>query len=113
MRRLRFWMRAVIARRFASFSGSSVPDLKGLGPAASNIGMIYRDEGRPRLAARWFQKAVSLGATDSLFELAKLYLEAFNDPPKARAALIRLLRAKDITEDTREQSEALLQSLRL
>ena len=34
---------------------------KGFGAAAGNIGTVYRDEGRPRLAARWFLKAVSLG----------------------------------------------------
>ena len=81
---------------------------KGDGAAANNIATIYRDEGRPRLAARWFQKAVSLGATDALLELARLYIEPFNDPAKARSALARVARARNVTEDTREQAKALL-----
>jgi TPR repeat protein len=81
---------------------------KGDGSAANNIGTVYRDEGRPRLAARWFQKAVSLGATDALLNLAKLYLGPLDDLAKARSALTRVARAKNVSEDTREQAEALL-----
>ncbi len=84
---------------------------KGDGAAANNIGTLYRDEGRPRLAARWFQKAVSLGATDALLELARLYEGAFHDLARARAALVRLKRSKKVTEDAREQASALLSKL--
>ncbi len=66
---------------------------KGDGAAANNIGTVYRDEGRPRLAARWFQKAVSLGNTGALLNLAKLYLGPLNDRAKARSALTRVARA--------------------
>jgi TPR repeat protein len=85
---------------------------KGDGSAANNIGTMYRDEGRPRLAARWFLKAVSLGDTDALLNLAKLYLGPLNDPAKARSALTRVARARDVTENTREQAEALLSRMR-
>jgi TPR repeat protein len=81
---------------------------KGDGAAANNIGTMYRDEGRPRLAARWFQKAVSLGDTDALLNLAKLYLGPLDDRAKARSALARVARARNVTEDTREQAQALL-----
>ena len=81
---------------------------KGDGSGANNIGTVYRDEGRPRLAARWFRKAVLLGATDSLLDLAKLYLGPLDDLAKARSALTRVARAKNVSEDTREQAEALL-----
>lgn len=85
---------------------------KGDGSAANNIGTVYRDEGRPRLAARWFQKAVSLGDMDALLNLAKLYLGPLNDPAKARSALARVARARNVTENTREQAEALLSRMR-
>ena len=81
---------------------------KGNGAAATGIGTVYRDEGRPRLAARWFLKAVSLGDTDALLDLAKLYLGPLNDRTKARSALARVARARNVTEDTREQAKALL-----
>jgi TPR repeat protein len=85
---------------------------KGSGAAAGNIGTVYRDEGRPRLAARWFLKAVSLGDTDALLDLAKLYLGPLDDRAKARSALARVARARNVTEDTREQAEALLSRMR-
>ena len=84
---------------------------KGDGAAANNIGTVYRDEGRPRLAARWFLKAVSMGNTGSLLNLAKLYLGPLDDRAKARAALARVARARDVSVDTQEQAEALLARL--
>jgi hypothetical protein len=75
------------------------------------IGVVYRDEGRPRLAARWFLKAVSLRSTDSLLDLAKLYLGPLDDRAKARVALARVARARDVSVDTQEQAEALLSQL--
>jgi TPR repeat protein len=85
---------------------------KGDSAAANNIGTVYRDEGRPRLAARWFLKAVSLGDTGALLNLAKLYLGPLDDRAKARSALTRVARARDVTENTREQAEALLAQMR-
>ncbi len=84
---------------------------KGDGAAANNIGTLYRAEGRPSLAARWFQKAVSLGDTGALLNLAKLYLGPLDDRAKAKSALTRVARARDVTEDTREQAEALLSQM--
>jgi TPR repeat protein len=84
---------------------------KGDGSAANNIGTMYRDEGRPRLAFRWFLKAVSLGDTDAFLNLAKLYLGPLNDRAKARSALARVVRARDVTENSREQAEALLSQM--
>ncbi|PTL77132.1 tetratricopeptide repeat protein [Vitiosangium sp. GDMCC 1.1324] len=84
---------------------------KGDGAAANNIGTMYRDEGRPRLAARWFQKAVSLGDTGALLHLAKLYLGPLDDRAKARSALTRVARARDVTVCTQEEAEALLSQM--
>lgn len=79
--------------------------------AAANIGTIYRDEGRPKLAERWFREAVRLGLDDAWLELAKLYLGALRNPARARAALKRLLAAKNIAPGSREEGRERLAAL--
>lgn len=76
--------------------------------APTNIGTIYRDDGRPRLALRWFKKAVAMGNYDALLDIGKLYLGPLDDTARARAALVRVSRIRNITEDTREQAIALI-----
>lgn len=93
-----FWYRKAASRGDAS--------------AANNIGTLYRDEGRPRLAERWLQRAVSLGSRGSLLDLGKLYLGPLEDPRKAKSVLSRLLRSRDVTEDSRLQAKELLRSLK-
>ncbi|HZI12977.1 MAG TPA: hypothetical protein VE153_21525 [Myxococcus sp.] len=79
------------------------------GPAANNIATLYRDEGRPRLAARWFEKAVAWGDYDALLELAKLYLGPLKDRSRARRALIRIQRHREQTSvHSQEEAAALL-----
>jgi TPR repeat protein len=77
--------------------------------SASNIGTIYRDEGRPLLALRWFEKAVGWGDADALLEIAKLYLGPLDEHRRAKQALIRLRRlAHRTTEATQEEAAGLL-----
>ena len=59
---------------------------QGQAAAANNIGTIYRDEGRLRLAIRWFAKAADLGDGDALLEMAKLYAGPLDEGPNARRA---------------------------
>ncbi len=78
------------------------------GAAASNIATLYRDEGRPRLAARWFEKAVAWGDFDALLGLAKLYLGPLKDCARARRALSRIRRHRGhTTEHSQEEAAAL------
>lgn len=85
--------------------------VRGNCSAANNIGTVYRDAGRPRIALRWFQKAVALGDAHSLLNIAKLFLGPLRDPEQARRALARLARYRRVTEDTQEQAAALRRSL--
>ena len=80
--------------------------------AASNIGTLYRDEGRMGLAVRWFERAVEWGDADALLELAKLYLGPLQDRPRARRLLARLRRNKGSTTPlTQEEATLLLAGL--
>jgi TPR repeat protein len=84
---------------------------QGEAAAANNIGTIYRDEGRLRLAVRWFGKAADMGDGDALLEMAKLYLGPLEEPTKARRLLTRVLASKRATLDSQEQAERLLRTL--
>lgn len=84
---------------------------QGEAAAATNIATIYRDEGRLRLAIRWFDKAAGLGDGDALLEMAKLYAGPLEEPAKARRLLSRVLRSKRAAPDNREQAERLLHTL--
>ena len=86
---------------------------RGSAQAANNIGNTYRALGRAKLAERWLLKAVELGESSSLLSLAKLYLGSEQTQGKAGEALGRLLAVPDaeMSEDTREQAEALLSKL--
>ncbi|WP_224368984.1 tetratricopeptide repeat protein [Hyalangium versicolor] len=84
---------------------------KGVASAATNIATIYRDEGRLRLAVRWFEKAAALGDDEALLDMARLYAGPLEEPAMARKLLSRVLRAKRASEDNREQAERLLQTL--
>lgn len=83
----------------------------GNAECANNIGTIYRDHGRLRLAERWFRRAVALGANDSLLSLAKMYVGTLDAPAEAVRVLRQLLRARDVTEDSREQAQRMLGEL--
>jgi TPR repeat protein len=84
---------------------------QGSAAAANNIGTIYRDEGRLRLALRWFGHAVTMGEDDALLELARLHLGPLADPATARKLLSRVLKSKQVTLDSQEQAERLLRTL--
>src|SRR5207249_11084858 len=47
---------------------------------ASNIGVVYRMENKPRRALRWFERAVALGDTDANLEIAQVYIRDLEDP---------------------------------
>lgn len=53
--------------------------------AANNIAILYREQGRPRLAERWFKHASASDPLGSALELGKLYRDLLGDPARARA----------------------------
>lgn len=79
--------------------------------AANNIGTIYRDEGRLRLAVRWFEKAAAMGDPDALLEVARLYAGPLEEPVKARKLLARVHGSKRTSVDGRKEAERLLRTL--
>jgi len=56
--------------------------VQGSASAANNVGTIYRDRGRRRLALHWFRRAVELGDEDASLESEALHRET----PVSRAA---------------------------
>jgi TPR repeat protein len=84
---------------------------RGEAAAANNIGTIYRDEGRLRLAVRWFEKAAAMGDGDALLEVAKLYAGPLEEPAKARKLAVRVRSSKRAAADSRDEAERLLQTL--
>jgi TPR repeat protein len=85
---------------------------QGSGSAASNIGILFRDEKRFNRALAWFERAVNLRDGDANVEIAKIHI-CRNERAKAIRYLKRALRAKrdDITEGSREESHHLLEQL--
>jgi hypothetical protein len=84
---------------------------QGEAAAANNIGTIYRDEGRLRLAVRWFEKAAVMGDGDALLEMAKLYAGPLEEPAKARKLLVRVRSSKRAAAESRDEAERLLNTL--
>lgn len=88
---------------------------RGVPGAANNIGTIYRDEGRPRDALRWFQRAYAAGDIGANLEIARLYLGILATPEAAFPHLERILAAKpgiEVTRHTREQAALLFKELK-
>lgn len=86
---------------------------RGDAAAASNVGCIYRDEHRVKLALRWFEKAVALGLDDAMLEVAKLCLGPLGDAKRAQRMLAKVLSSKEVAVDTQEQAVRLNRQLRL
>lgn len=84
---------------------------RGYAAAASNVGCLYRDERRSRLAMRWFEKAAALGDDDALLEIAKLCLSAMGDAKQARRLLAKVLSSKKVTLSTQEEAVRLNREL--
>ena len=56
---------------------------RGSSDAASNIGVLWRNENKPKLALEWFRKSVRLGKEEANLEIAKYYLLNEVDPARA------------------------------
>jgi TPR repeat protein len=72
---------------------------RGYRSAANNVGIVYRNEGKPRQALSWFKRAVALKDADANVEIAKIHIESKNWSEASRY-LSQALRAMadDITE---------------
>jgi TPR repeat protein len=81
---------------------------RGDAAAASNIGIMWRNEGKPGRALAWFKRAVKMGDDEANLEIAKYYLEKENLPRRALPHLRRVAKSNSVTEAGVEEAEALL-----
>jgi len=79
---------------------------RGQRSAANNIGIVFRDEKKLKLALAWFERAVRLRDADANLEIAKIYLQS-NDRNKAIRYLRQVCKAgpRDVTEASREEAQ--------
>jgi TPR repeat protein len=80
---------------------------KGEPTAASNIGVIYRDEKKLKQACTWFERAKD---GDANLAIALMYLQE-NSQTKAIHYLERACKADCVTEASREEAERLLKRI--
>ena len=80
--------------------------------AANNIAILYREQGRARLAERWFKHASAGDPLDSAMELGKLYRDFLREPAKARACFQRVARSRRALPEERDEARALIRAMR-
>jgi TPR repeat protein len=80
--------------------------------SANNIGCIWRDKGRPKIAIMWFKRAVNLGDGDANLNIALIYLRSKRDRQKAGLYLQRTINAKYATDGSIEEARKLLSEIR-
>lgn len=81
---------------------------------ANNIGTIYRDERKSRLALAWFEKAIEPWNKDPHFEIAKIYINQLGDPKSAIRHLKLFVSGKPgvtVDEDFWKEAKQLLRKL--
>jgi TPR repeat protein len=84
---------------------------RGSAAAASNLGIMWRNEGKPRRALSWFKRAVKMGDDETNLEIAKHYIENENRPRKALPYLKKVVNSNWVTEAGAEEATDLLRRL--
>lgn len=79
--------------------------------AANNIAILFREANRPRLAEKWFQRAIAGGDIGAALELGKLYRDFLKDIPQARKSFQMVARSRRSIPSEREEALALVGSL--
>jgi TPR repeat protein len=82
--------------------------LHGDASAASNIGVMWRNEKKSKRALEWFKKSVRLGNDEANLEIAKYYLQNENNPAQAIRHLKRVCKSNCVTEAGAEEAAELL-----
>jgi len=84
---------------------------RGDAAAASNIAVLYKEQGKSRLAFGWYARSAALGDGDSSLELARLYLSGQGvrrSIPNAKKNLRGALSSRLITEASREEAQQIM-----
>lgn len=82
--------------------------------AASNLGAMFRDEGRFKEALTWYERAVKLDDGDANLQIAKIHLR---EPQQRMQAISRLekietMPSDDVTPSAKQEARLLLRKLR-
>jgi hypothetical protein len=83
--------------------------------AGHNIAVLYRERRSFRAMFRWWKRVAGTGDGSAQFELAKCYLDGIGVRQEAQAGLRCLsqaTRSPYISEDEREEAQALLETFR-
>ena len=85
---------------------------RGNAAAASNIGIMWRNEGQPGRALSWFKRAVKMGDDEANLEIAKHYIVNENRPRRALPYLRKVVNSNWVTEAGAEEATILLRQIR-
>lgn len=85
---------------------------RGSASAANNIGVLLRNDKKPRQALKWFQKAVRLGDVEAHLEIAEHYLRNDGNALKAIFHLEKVCNSNLVTEAGAEKAVRLLKRLK-
>lgn len=81
---------------------------RGDASAASNIGVLYRNEGQPSRALSWFKRAVGLGDEEANIEIGRHYLQNEKNPRRAMSYFKRVRPTGWVSEAGIEEARKLL-----
>jgi TPR repeat protein len=85
---------------------------RGCSSAASNIGVLWRNERNLPRALEWFERAARLGDDEANLEIGKHYLLNERNPQRAIAYFQRVRRSDWVSEAGTEEAAALLRRTR-
>jgi len=88
---------------------------KGCPGAASNIAILYREQGNRRAMFQWFKREADTGDGSAYLDLAKCYLAGTGVRKCVQTALRCLataIRSEFITENEREEAQSIMDTLR-
>ena len=85
---------------------------RGSVSAANNIGVLWRNEKKPKRALEWFRKAVRLGDDEANLEIAMHYLRNERNPVKAVPHLEKVCKSNCVTQAGAEKAAKLLDRIR-
>jgi len=85
---------------------------RGDASAASNIGITWRNDGKPKRALSWFRKAAKMEDDEANLEIAKYYIGYEKNPRKAIPHLERVCQSNKVTEAGAEEAAQLLKQAR-
>jgi uncharacterized protein len=85
---------------------------RGSASAASNIGVLWRNQEKPKRALDWFRKAVRLGNDEANLEIAQHYLRNERNSAKAIPHLENVCKSNRVTQAGADKASRMLKKIR-